>query len=205
MKSDRSTNRPTDRPTNKRTQKACLKIGKGTHKPWHGYKSWFPDFILSSGLHLHDILKTHYARTDGQADLLTDRWTKSLTDRQIWVNVSKKREIDRDRHSRNNINNSAQGRPGAKTRGGSIPDYESDKIESPTKLLSLPFCLLVFLPVCQSFCHWTCITACLPIFFLFTLSLPFFLDIYSPTLFTVRHHWSPPLDAPDSPSGLSSE
>ena len=46
-----------------------------------------------------------------------------------------------------------QGRPGAKTKGGYTLNYESDEIESPTKLLSLPLCLLVFLPVRQSFHH----------------------------------------------------
>ena len=44
----------------------------------------------------------------------------------------------------------------------STPDYESDKIESPTKLLSPPFCLLVFLPVCQSYCLSPCLSAIEP-------------------------------------------
>ena len=104
-----------------------------------------------------------------------------------------------------------QGRLGAKTRGGSTPDFESDKNESPTKILWLPFFLLLFMPVCQSFCLSTCLFAFLPalrlVLFSHFLSFPpfpfFFLGdlqsdaIYSPTPGgSTRPPWPPFPDAP---------
>ena len=54
-----------------------------------------------------------------------------------------------------------QGRLGAKTRVGSTPDFQSNENESPTKLFCLPFCLLIYLPLCQSFCLSAYLSACL--------------------------------------------
>ena len=77
----------------------------------------------------------------------------------------------------------APGRPGAWTGGGSTPDFEFDKIDRPTKVLSicLSSCRSVFLPF-----YLPCGLFCLPIFFSFPLFPFFFLEIYSPMPFTVR-------------------
>ena len=82
-----------------------------------------------------------------------------------------------------------QERPGAKTRGGSTTDFQSDEIESPTRLLCLPFCLLSFLPVCQSFCMSAYLSACLV--FPFSLFSPF--SLFFSWRFTVRRHPLTPL------------
>ena len=109
-----------------------------------------------------------------------------------------------------------QGRPGAKTREGSTPDFESDEIDSPTKLLCIsmpPFCLLVFFSVCLSFCLSTCLQLVLSTYFIsfspFPLSPSFFLELQSDAFYRstlgwfTRPPWTPFLDAPDYQSYYS--
>ena len=82
-----------------------------------------------------------------------------------------------------------QGHPGARTRGGSTPNFESNKIDSPTKVLSV--CLSPYLSSCVSVCRFAFLPALqlfLSSYFLSFPLLPFsflgdfqFNAIYSPT------------------------